>query len=373
MNKQFDRNHPFLASIKERELLSKPGSLKSTFHVVLDLKGSEITYQVGDSIAIYPENSLELVETTLKALGSSGNENVIDKMGVTYTLRHFFTKKANLVEVNRKLFQEIVDRQPNLEKKTHLLTLQKDELKKYLADRYVWDFLEENREVSFTSQEFISLLMPLLPRFYSIASSQQVVGDEVHLTVAGVKYVSNGHERNGVCSYYLSDIAQYDVPIYVQSHNGFTLPQQEHTPIIMVGPGTGVAPFRAFMQERFLKNSKHNWLFFGERKRATDFLYEDFWSHLHSQGALQLDLAFSRDQEHKIYVQHRMEEKSAKLYEWLQNGAHFYVCGDAKQMARDVEETLLQIIQKHGNKDEKGAKEYLKTLRQEKRYLKDVY
>ena len=240
----------------------------------------------------------------------------------------------------------------------------------------MWDFLIENEEAVFSLEEIVSMLMPLLPRFYSISSAQSVVGDEVHLTIAVVEYNSNGHPRRGVCTYYLCHLAllmQSVIPLYVHPNNGFTLPPDAGTDIIMIGPGTGVAPFRAFMQQRALEGAGRNWLFFGEWKVAENYFYKDFWSQLVAQNKLQIDTAFSRDQEDKVYVQHRMLEKGAELYQWLENGASIFVCGDAHRMAKDVDSTLHQIVQTFGAKSEKEAKDYIKKLRADKKYLRDVY
>lgn len=382
MNQQtYSRTNPFYASIKERFSLCRPGSKKNTQHVVLDLKGSGIQYNVGDSIAVYPEHHPQLVERTLKVMKATGNEIIQDRQGNSVNLQDFLTKRASITEGNRQLLQSIALRQHNSLKKAQLEHLlaedQHNNLKAYLETRQLWDILAEHQEVHLPLQEVCLLLPPMLPRFYSIASSQHAVEDEVHLTVSQLKYEANGYERVGVCTHYLCELAppqQPVIPIYVQPHRGFTLPENPHTPMIMIGPGTGVAPFRAFMQERLIKNAPgKNWLFFGEWNRATDFFYEDFWNSISQQEKLRLDVAFSRDQAHKVYVQHRMLENGAELFRWLEEGAYLYVCGDAKRMAKDVETTLLQIIQQHGPHDEAGAKQYLKRLRAEKRYLRDVY
>lgn len=378
----YTRNHPFLASIKERTTLCSAGSKKNTQHVVLDLKGSGITYQVGDSIGIFPVNDPQLVEKTLQVLKASGNEIVLDRHAEnSWKLREFFTSCANLTEVSRKLLSEICYRQSDPHKKAFIEGLfaedNRDALKHYLEDRHLWDMLVDHSEVVFDPQELCNLLMPLLPRLYSIASSQKVVGEEVHLTVALLEYHSNGHYRRGVCTHYLCELAPIQrpiVPVYIQQNHGFTVPSDPDTSIIMIGPGTGIAPFRAFMHERVLQNgSGRNWLFFGEWNRKTEFFYEPYWNELIEQDKLRMDVAFSRDQDHKIYVQHRMLENGAELYKWIEAGACLYVCGDAQHMAKDVEAALLQIIGVHGNHDELAAKQYLKRLRAEKRYLRDVY
>lgn len=378
----YTRVNPFLATIKERYCLCKPGSDKKTYHVVIDLSGSGISYEVGDSIGIYPQNDPDLVQRTLHAMCATGHEQVWDKRTEKmWDLRSFLTTQANIVEVNRKLLKEICDRQTDPQKKELLLKLHteehKESLKAYLEAHEVWDLLQTHSEVVFSAQELCELLMPNLPRLYSISSANKVVGNEVHLTVAHLEYHSNGHMRRGVCTHYLCVLAPLHVPVvpvYIQPHNGFTLPEDHSRPIIMIGPGTGVAPFRAFMQERIAAEATgEHWLFFGERHRSHTYFYEEFWEHLAAQGKLQLDLAFSRDQQHKIYVQHRLLEQGKKVQQWLEDGAHLFVCGDAHRMAKDVEAALLQIIQEHGGHDEAGSKQYLKKLRHEKRYLRDIY
>lgn len=378
----FDKHNPFLASIKERYWLSKTGSQRQTYHVVLDLAGSGLKYNVGDSIAIYPVNVPAVVERTISAMNAKKDDQVTDKQGaVTYSLFDFLSRKANVTDISRKLIAEIALRQPVESKREHLEWLLEDSnreaLKAYIEIHQVWDFLSENSEAVFSPQELVNLLMPLLQRFYSIASSQQAVGDEVHLTISRLHYHSNGHERFGVCTYYLCSLAPLgtpDIPIYLQAHHGFTLPRDLAVDIIMVGPGTGVAPFRAFMQERVeTRATGRNWLFFGEWHHDYDYFYREFWEELEANGFLRINTAFSRDQEHKIYVQHRMWEQREELYDWLEKGAVFYVCGDAHHMAKDVDAALLSIVQSCGNKTEQQAKEYVKALRTTKRYLRDVY
>jgi sulfite reductase (NADPH) flavoprotein alpha-component len=379
---QHNKNHPFPASIKDRYSLSVPGSKKNTLHVVIDIKGSGLTYNIGDCLGVYPINDPTLINKTIQAMKATGEEMIRDKHSEEMiSVRQFLTLKANITEISRKLLQEIAQRQPNEAKKFSLENLFKNEnkelLKHFLDSRELWDILLEHHEVVFTMQELVDMLMPLLPRLYSIASSNMVVGDEVHLTIALLKYESFGHQRKGVCTHYLCDLVpmhQPIIPVYIQPHHGFTLPQDDSKDIIMIGPGTGVAPFKGFMEERSHKNSSgRNWLFFGEWTREFDFYYQDFWKKLESENKLRLSLAFSRDQDHKIYVQQRMLENGADLFEWIKNGAYIYVCGDAKRMAKDVESTLLTIFETHGQMDSKEAAAYLKELRVSKRYLRDVY
>jgi sulfite reductase (NADPH) flavoprotein alpha-component len=223
----------------------------------------------------------------------------------------------------------------------------------------------------------VNQFAPLLPRFYSVASSPKTHPDEVHLTVALSTYDHHGELRYGVASHFLCHIAEENataIPSYVQPTPHFTLPHNHEAHIIMIGPGTGVAPFRGFLHERLAHNAPgKNWLFFGERHRAFDFFYEEFWTSLVGQNKLRLDLAFSRDQEDKQYVQHRLTENGKELWSWLQEGAYLYLCGDADPMAKEVEATLLQIFKEHGNLAEADAKAYLKSMRHERRYLIDVY
>jgi sulfite reductase (NADPH) flavoprotein alpha-component len=378
----YNKAHPFIASVKERYSLSKPGSDKSTVHVVLDLKGSDLTYTVGDSVAVQPKNDMEIVEKTLKSINATGDEMVSDKHNENiYPFREFLELKVDLSDVSKKMITVVAAAQTNASKKEALDILlaegNREKLKEFQSSREVWDFLEENREVALTPQELVQVLQPQLPRFYSIASSQAVVGDEVHLTVAELVYETNGYTRRGICTHYLCKLAPLDeaeVPVYIQPSNGFTLPEDLSANLIMVGPGTGVAPFRAFMQERFARDDTgKNWLFFGERYRDRTFFYEEEWEGWQRSGLFRIDTAFSRDQEHKVYVQHLLLENGKEVYEWIKNGAYFYVCGDAKEMAKDVDAALHKIVETYAPCTEIEAKEYVKAMRKSGKYLRDVY
>ena len=380
----YSKQNPFYASIKARMPLSKVGSQKNTQHIVLDLVGSGLTYEVGDSIGVLPRHDPQLVAKTLLAAKATGNELIhLKTTGELSSFSEYLTAKANITTINLKLLKAVLERQTNLEKKQALIQLTQEEerenLKSYLEKHELWDFLLYHEEVTFQAQEFVDVLMPLLPRFYSIASSQRYVGDEVHLTLAPVSYDSNGHPRRGVCTHYLSQLVelhQPEVPIFVQPSHGFRLPTDHTTPLIMIGPGTGIAPFRAFLQERVHHHQakgKH-WVFFGEWNRQTDFFYEEEWLEWMEKGHLMLDLAFSRDQAEKVYVQHKMWEQGEQLYRWLhEDQAYLYVCGDAQRMAKDVEAMLLTILQEFGRQELAEARDYVKRLRQQKRYLRDVY
>lgn len=372
----YNRKHPFLASIKERYSLCSQGSLKDTRHVVVNIQGSNIPYEAGDSLAIYPLNDPELVQRTLRALKCTGQEIVTDRNGESYPFFEYLSGHVNLKGITRKLLTEIADFLPP-EKGELLKEENREELKVWLHSHELWDLLEMFPDLALTPQAVASLAMPLLPRFYSIASSRQVVGEEVHLSVAYLRYETRNIPRVGVCTHFLCELAPLNhsnVYVYLHPNVDFHLPENPEVPIIMIGPGTGIAPFRAFMQERESRNCPgKNWLFFGEWTRAHEFFYENEWLRWQEMGLLKMDLAFSREQEEKVYVQHRMKEKGEELFRWLEEGAIIYVCGDAHHMAKDVDHTLHQIVQEHGNFSEAEAHAYMKQLRTEKRYRRDIY
>lgn len=347
-----------LVSLKERYRLNHSSSEKKTYHLTLDLKGLDLTYGVGDCVGIYPTNSPLLVEQILTSLGATGTETIVDRGNTPHSLSSFLLHKANLQRVNPALVAHL-GLPPSVAAIECVATVLK-------------------YPHSLTPQACIEFLSPLLPRLYSISSSMKEVGEEMHLTVGLTEYAMDGKPRQGICSYYLTHLAPLHspvIPIYLQKERGFTLPPSAHDrPIIMIGPGTGVAPFRGFMQERV--SSAHigpSWLFFGERHQALDYYYQPYWESLERQGKLRLDLAFSRDQKEKVYVQHKMKENAKDFFQWLEKGALLFVCGDALRMAKDVEKTLLEIISQEGGLTEPQARAYLKNLRQEKRYLRDIY
>lgn len=376
----YDRQHPFMASIKQRYSLSKLGSKKETIHLIIDIKDSGLTYNVGDSLAVYPLNDAHLVNRTLKALKATGDERVFDKKGTLYTFKDYLTSHANLKGITKKTVNKLASHL-NGELKFFLEELLEEEnkeaLKEWMSSHELWDLIESHPEVHFRPEEIVDLAMPLLPRFYSIASSQKLHPNEIHLTVAYLRYETRGISRVGVCTHYLCQLAALHhpiVPIYIHPSHDFKLTNNPGASLIMVGPGTGVAPFRGFMEEReACGHTGKNWLFFGEWTRSHEFFYEEEWKRWENKGILKLDTAFSRDQAHKVYVQHLMREKGAELYRWLEEGAIVYICGDAHQMAKDVEQTLKDIVQEHGGYDAAGAQSYIKRLRAEKRYLRDVY
>lgn len=370
------------AYLTDKYLLNKPGSSKKTYHITLDIGQETLDFESGDSVAIYPENPQEVVIKTIQTLKTTPSTIIFEKRTQqTSTVQDFISKRANITKIPISIIRLLEERHIHLKKREFLIHLLKAEnraeLTEYLHNHELWDLLQEHEESIFTAQEIADLLLPMIPRFYSIASSPKMNKKKIDLTVAYVSYSTSGHIRTGIGSHFLCEHAkknQTPIPLYVQPSHGFTLPTDSNTPIIMVGPGTGIAPFKAFLEERMISHAEgKNWLFFGERNGKTDFYYEDFFKDLQKKGFLDLDTAFSRDQEQKIYVQDRMCEKSEKLFYWIENGAHFYVCGDAKKMAKDVDNTLLHIIKKHGKLGEEESKAYLKNLRKEKRYLTDVY
>lgn len=373
-----DRLNPFFSRIIDRALLTGSGSTKETWHLSLSLVGSSIEYQPGDSVAIFPQNDPLEVEYFLSALRATGEEEVFDARSQTsFSLKKYLLDKANLQKANPSFARMLHERAPHPILEDLLLKENRLKLNEYLEIKTPADLLADHPDALISPQEIPSLLLPMLPRFYSIASSQLLYPEEVHLTVASVSYLVGGRMRHGVGTHFLCDravLGETPIPLYIQPSHGFQLPADSATSIILVGPGTGIAPYRAFLQERLFKQAPgRNWLFFGERNRSTDFYYGDFWLSLQDQNRLRLNLAFSRDGAEKVYVQHKMWEQRKDLWAWIKEGAHFYVCGDAKKMARDVEAMLQKIAAVEENISEEEARRKIKELRAEKRYLADVY
>ena len=376
----YSRKNPFPATIAVNRKLTREGSNKDTRHFEINLSGSGLAYEVGDSLGIFPKNDAELVEGILKNQGFTGDEQVTNPDGKTVSLREALTKDFIVSEPSKQLLQALPEKDSSSAFLKDLLDPgSKNHLDDYTWGRDVLDLLEEFTAAKFTPEELVKVLRKLQPRLYSIASSQKAVGESVHLTVAVVRYQPerSSHLHLGVCSTFLAERAEGNgkVPVFVHTAKHFRVPENPETPTIMVGPGTGIAPFRAFLQERKALGAKgKNWLFFGEQKAASDYFYGDEFEGWQADGVLnKFTTAFSRDQDHKIYVQHRMLENAAELYDWLENGAIFYVCGDAARMAKDVDTALHQIVEKVGSKSIEQAKEYVDALKKEKRYRKDVY
>lgn len=380
----YSKDLPFPARVTENRLLTKPGSGKETRHFIVDISGSGLHYDAGDSLGVFATNRPAEVDELLRRLGASGDEPVLPpslKLTAPIPLRTALLERLALAKPTRKFVETLAVRATDPAEKARLEGLlapeSKDLLTTTLEEREFVDLLTEFPSARLTPQEFVDHLRRLMPRLYSIASSPRVSPMEIHLTVAVVRYETNNRPRVGVCSTFLADRVQVGttaVPVFV-SHSHFGPPEDLSRDCIMVGPGTGIAPFRAFVQDRATAGAKgRNWVFFGDQKRATDFLYEEEWAELLANGRLaRFDTAFSRDQPVKIYVQDRMREQAAELWRWLDGGAHFYVCGDAKRMAKDVDTTLHDIIAEQGGMSVVQAAEYVKQMKKDKRYQRDVY
>jgi len=374
----YNRKNPFFARVSVNRKLTGEGSEKDTRHIEIDLSGSGMRYVVGDSLAVQPENDPELVEEILRALGASGDEQVLDADKQPATLRAALLRSYAITQPPRKFLEVLVQRSAKAAGEIGPLLApdKKKELEDYLWGREIVDFLVAYPDANWTPSDLLATLKKLLIRLYSIASSQKMHPDSVHLTVAAVRYTSHGRQRKGVASTFLADRAEGKTfATFVQPTKHFHLPADASTPIIMVGPGTGIAPFRAFLQDRQADGITGNtWLFFGEQRRKSDFLYGEEFAEMLKNGVLsRLSTAFSRDQEYKIYVQHRMMEEGRDVWDWLQRGAVFYVCGDASRMAKDVDKALHDIAEKFGGHSPDAAAEYVKKLDEEHRYLRDVY
>ena len=382
MSSPFDKNNPFHAKLVDRRRLSSPASQKDTQHFSVSLSGSGLTYKCGDSLGVYPVNNPKAVDALLTAAGFSGNESItIPKDTSPMSLREALSKRLSLNAPTYKFVQCLHDHATDAGQKSDLASklaeADAEKKKSWIEQREFVDLFTEYPSAKISAQELVELQRKLMPRLYSISSAPSKYPQEIHLTVAVVRYETNGRAREGVCSTYLADRARMneaDLPIFVADSH-FGLPANDDAPIIMVGPGTGVAPFRSFVMDRATRGAKgKNWLFFGDQRREHDFLYADEWADYLKSGVLtKLDCAFSRDQAQKIYVQDRMKEKAAELWRWIQEGAYFYVCGDAKRMAKDVDATLHAIVAEQGKMTPEAAVEWVKQFKKDGRYQRDVY
>jgi sulfite reductase (NADPH) flavoprotein alpha-component len=376
---KYTRNQPYLAKVLTNDRLTGPESEKETIHIELDVEEG-MTYTPGDAVGIIPTNREPAVDDVMKALGFDGSERVLDHYKVEISLHEALTTRLGIGKLARgsvnqfaKLCGENVP----------------DDLKallgpenKAMAEEYVWgrefiDLVTEFPGVIKQPQELFNVLQRLTPRMYSIASSQAAHPSEVHTTVRVVRYHAHNQDRQGVASGHLGERSPVGatMPIFLHENHAFRLPEDTSAPVIMIGPGTGIAPFRAFLEHRQTLGQKgHNWLFFGEQRSVSDYLYKEQFLGMHSDGLLtNLHTAFSRDQGKKVYVQDRMQEHATELYAWLERGAYFYVCGDASRMAKDVELSLLDVIAKGSNGTLEHATEYLAAMKKQKRYQRDVY
>jgi sulfite reductase (NADPH) flavoprotein alpha-component len=373
----YTRANPFPAKVAVNRSLCGEDSEKDTRHFELDLKGWGLNYEVGDSMTVWPTNDPVLVDEIIGKIGAKGDEVVKGPAGEK-PLREVLFRDCRITQTTPKFLQAIIAKAVN---GAPLLTeLLKPERKQDL-DTYLWgmeivDFLIEHPSIKWVPQEFVDTLAKLLPRMYSISSSLKAHSDQVHFTIDVVHYESRGRMRKGVCSTFLAERAK-DAPVPVfPNASKFRLPEDGNTPIIMVGPGTGIAPFRAFLQDRKATGAKgKNWLFFGSQHHHCNYFYRDELEKMNSDGFLtKLDCAWSRDSSEKSYVQHKMLSCADDIWKWMDSeGAHFFVCGDARRMAKDVDAALRKTIQDKGGKSEEQTNEYVEKLKADKRYKRDVY
>jgi sulfite reductase (NADPH) flavoprotein alpha-component len=380
----YSKDNPFPARITENRLLNKPGSAKETRHFIVSLQGSDLSYKAGDSLGVFPTNRPSEVGEVLQLLGATGDELVSPamlKLAAPITLHEALSHRLALGGPAGKIVNTLAGKATDAGEKAKLAELLKPESKEvltqFLDEREYVDLLAEFPSAKLTPQEFVDHLRKLMPRLYSIASSSKVYPTEIHLTVAVVRYTTNHRERHGVCSTFLADrarVGETPTPVFV-SNSHFGPPEDGSKDAIMVGPGTGIAPFRAFVQDRVASGATgRNWVFFGDQKSHTDFLYQEEWEKYLADGQLaHLSLAWSRDQGVKVYVQDKMRAQAAELWAWIKNGGYFFVCGDAKRMAKDVDQALHDIIAEQGGMPIEEAQAYVKQMKKDKRYQRDVY
>lgn len=371
--KEYDKNNPFLATLSNAVKITGRDSIKDIRHIEISLEESGMTYQPGDALGIWFANDEKLVDEILQ-LTKIDPEVGVELKGAKYTIKQALLDKLELTLSYPGFVRAYSEVSDNDELKA--LALDRNKMRDYLAERQIIDVIRDF-PVEISAEGLAKALRPLTPRLYSIASSQEECEDEVHLTVALVEYEQFGHFHQGGASSYLCDRLEEggEVKVYVEPNHNFRLPEDPNVPIIMIGPGTGVAPFRSFLQQRESEEAEgNNWLFFGNPNFTQDFLYQvEIQKYVKSGLLNKISLAFSRDQEEKVYVQHRMLEQGEELFKWLEEGAHFYVCGDANRMAKDVNDALVSIVKTHGNKSQEDAEQYVNDLRRAKRYQKDVY
>lgn len=370
---QYNKQNPYTATLLTSQKITGRDSGKDVRHIEIDLADSGLTYQPGDALGVWYENSAQLANSVAAAVGLSGVESV-EVEGESLSLHSALVSKYEITGANPQFVTKFAELSGS--KKLQKLVEDKDKLREYAANTQIVDVLKE-KKTKLSAEQLISLLRRLTPRLYSIASSQSEVDEEVHLTVGIVEYDVDGEVRQGGASSYLGQRLEEGEPVkvFIEHNNNFKLPQDDSTPVIMIGPGTGIAPFRSFIQERDNRGADgKNWLFFGDRTFTQDFLYQVEWQKYLKSGILtRLDVAFSRDQHEKVYVQHRVLEQAEQVWQWLQDGAYVYICGDATRMAKDVHEALLVVAQQQGGLTREKAEEYFNELRKAKRYQRDVY
>ena len=371
----YSKTQPFPAAVLQNYNLNGPGD-KQTHQIALSLEGSDLNYEVGDALGVFPLNPPDVVDEIIANLPFKPSD-VPAPNGSEVSLRDALIHHYDIGSLNKSILQKWQARSGSPFLRSLVAADDKQAYDDFCWGRDLIDLVIDHPADFTDGEEFVSVLKKLQPRLYSIASSPRAHPGEVHLCVGAVRYESHGRKRGGICSTFLADRLSSENPprIYVHSNKAFRLPADAATDVIMVGPGTGIAPFRAFLEDRkATAASGRNWLFFGNPHRATDYLYQDELEALHADGVLnQLDLAWSRDQKEKLYVQHLMLQNGADLWNWLQNGAAFYVCGDASRMAKDVDQALLQIASEHGKLSADEAAAFISQLKKDKRYQRDVY
>ncbi|WP_433583672.1 assimilatory sulfite reductase (NADPH) flavoprotein subunit [Paenibacillus amylolyticus] len=373
---EYDRTNPFKAEVLENLNLNGRGSDRETRHIELSLEGSSLDYEPGDSLGVFPENHPRLVDELIAAMGWNADERVtVNKNGDQASVHEALLRYFEITAVTKPVVEQLAKLNP--ESGLTALLADDSEFRTVMNSCDLLDLVQDYNLKGIPAAEFVAVLRKIPARLYSIASSSKSFPDEVHLTVRTVRYEARGRERYGVCSVHLAERIEAGdaLPVYIQHNPNFKLPENPDTPIIMVGPGTGVAPFRSFLGEREETGAEgKTWLFYGDQHFSTDFLYQTEWQRWLKDGVLtKMDVAFSRDTEQKVYVQHRMLEHSKELYQWLQEGASVYICGDEKKMAHDVHAALTTILEQEGGLSPEQASEYLTRLQQEKRYQRDVY
>ncbi|EGE4660824.1 NADPH-dependent assimilatory sulfite reductase flavoprotein subunit [Salmonella bongori serovar 48:i:- str. 94-0708] len=369
----YTKEAPLSASLAVNQKITGRNSEKDVRHIEIDLGDSGLCYQPGDALGVWYQNDPALVNEIVELLWLKGDEPVTvndKRLPLSEALQWHFELTVNTAN--------IVETYATLTRSETLMPLvgDKTQLQRYAAATPIVDMLRFS-PAQLEADALVGLLRPLTPRLYSIASSQAEVGNEAHITVGVVRYDIEGRARAGGASSFLADRVEEDgeVRVFIEHNDNFRLPEEPQTPVIMIGPGTGIAPFRAFMQQRAADDAPgKNWLFFGNPHFTEDFLYQVEWQRYVKEGVLsRIDLAWSRDQKEKIYVQDKLREQGAELWRWINGGAHIYVCGDANRMAKDVEQALLEVIAEFGGMDLESADEYLSELRVERRYQRDVY
>ncbi|MEM8633150.1 MAG: sulfite reductase flavoprotein subunit alpha [Pseudomonadota bacterium] len=368
------RKNPYVSKMLENRILSGAKSAKEIRHVAFALPEDGMAYEAGDALGVMPVNAPDLVESWLERLGADADTPI---EGRDTPLGALLSTGLEIMTPSRELIRGL---EPMVrdDEFTHVVSNgDKEALDAFLWGKDTLDLLNMKPDLAFDPAQVVGWLKPLQHRAYSISSSPKAHPGEVHLTVAAVRWMYEGRPHRGVCSTFLADQVPEGATagIFMQANKAFRVPEDDDLPMVMVGPGTGIAPFRAFLEERRERGAEGlNWLFFGDQHRASDFIYEDEIGAMSASGLLtRLDLAFSRDQAEKIYVQHRMIENGKDLYAALQDGGHFYVCGDATRMAKDVDAALHKVVADQGGLSEDAATEYVNTLKREKRYVRDVY